>query len=92
MIVIADPQMNAVRQLNGLASWLDRASDGWLNKPIGYLRSDRLRGYDSAKHPRTFMPINGCAPRSRGLHAAIDAGAVRVLANRLTAAEVEARL
>ena len=92
MIVIADPQLNAVRQLNGLASWLDPASGGWLHKPIGYLPSDRLRGYDSAKHPRTFMPINGCAPRSRGLHQAVDAGAVRVLANGLTAAEVEARL
>ncbi|MBP8295881.1 MAG: hypothetical protein KAX84_07210 [Burkholderiales bacterium] len=92
MIVIADPKLDAVRQLNGLASWLDPASAGWLHKPIGYLPSDRLRGYDSAKHPRTFMPINGCAPRSRALHQAVDAGAVRVLANGLTAAEVEARL
>ncbi len=92
MIVIADPQMNAVRQLNGLASWLDPASGGWLHKPIGYLPSDRLRGYDSAAYPRTFMPINGCGPRSRALHAAVDAVAVRVLANGLTTAEVEARL
>ena len=92
MIVIADPKLDAVRQLNGLASWLDPASGGWLHKPIGYLPSDRLRGYDSAAHPRTFMPINGCAPRSRGIHAAVDAGAVRVLANGMTAAEVEARL
>jgi|JI10StandDraft_1071094.scaffolds.fasta_scaffold19637_1 hypothetical protein len=92
MIVIADPKLDAVRQLNGLASWLDPASGGWLHKPIGYLPSDRLRGYDSAAHPRTFMPINGCAPRSRGIHAAVNAGAVRVLANGLTAAEVEARL
>ncbi len=92
MIVIADPKLDAVRQLNGLASWLDPASGGWLHNPIGYLPSDRLRGYDSAAHPRTFMPINGCAPRSRGIHAAVNAGAVRVLANGLTAAEVEARL
>ena len=92
MIVIADPKLDAVRQLNGLASWLDPASGGWLHKPIGYLPSDRLRGYDSAAHPRTFMPINGCAPRSRGIHAAVNAGAVRVLANGLTAAEVEAGL
>jgi len=92
MIVIGDPKRDAVRQLNGLASWLDPASGGWLHKPIGYLPSDRLRGYDSAAHPRTFMPINGCAPRSRALHPAIDAGAVRVLADGLSAAELEARL
>ncbi len=92
MIVIGDPKRDAVRQLNGLASWLDPASGGWLHKPIGYLPSDRLRGYDSAAHPRTFMPINGCAPRSRALHPAIDAGAVRVLADGITAGEVEARL
>ena len=47
MIVIGDPKRDAVRQLNGLASWLDPASGGWLHKPIGYLPSDRLRGYDS---------------------------------------------
>lgn len=92
MIVIGDPKRDAVRQLNGLASWLDPASGGWLHKPIGYLPSDRLRGYDSAAHPRTFMPINGCAPRTRALHPAIDAGAVRVLADGLSAAELEVRL
>lgn len=92
MVVIGDPKRDAVRQLNGLASWLDPASGGWLHKPIGYLPSDRLRGYDSAAYPRTFMPINGCGPRSRALHPAIEAGAVRVLADGLSAAELETRL
>lgn len=92
MIVIADPQRNAVRQLNGLASWLDPTSGGWLHKPIGYLPSDRLRGYDTAAHPRTFMPINGCAPGSRLIDPAINAGAMRVLAHNLSLADLEARL
>ncbi len=92
MIVIADPQRNAVRQLNGLASWLDPASGGWLHKPIGYLPSDRLRGYDTAAHPRTFMPINGCTPGSRLIDPAINAGAMRILAHNLSLADLEARL
>lgn len=92
MIVIADPKRQAVRQLNGLASWLDPASGGWLHKPIGYLPSDRLRGYDTATHPRTFMPINGCAPGSRLIDPAINAGAMRVLAHNLSLADLEARL
>ncbi|HPN06965.1 MAG TPA: hypothetical protein PK050_14235 [Hyphomonadaceae bacterium] len=92
MIVIADPQRQAVRQLNGLASWLDPVSGGWLHKPIGYLPSDRLRGYDTAAHPRTFMPINGCAPGSRLIDPAINAGAMRVLAYNLSTADLEARL
>ena len=92
MIVITDPQRQAVRQLNGLASWLDPVSGGWLHKPIGYLPSDRLRGYDTAAHPRTFMPINGCAPGSRLIDPAINAGAMRVLAYNLSTADLEARL
>lgn len=92
MIVIADPKLDAVRQLNGLASWYDTAAQCWRHKPIGYLPSDRLRGYDTAAHPRTFMPINGCAPRSRNIAAALETGAARVLAEGLTATEVERRL
>ena len=92
MIVIADPKRHAVRQLNGLASWLDPVSGSWLHKPIGYLPSDRLRGYDTAVHPRTFMPINGCAPGSRLIDHAINAGAMRVLAYNLSTADLEARL
>lgn len=92
MIVIADPQRNAVRQINGLASWLDPATGGWLHKPIGYLPSDRLRGYDTAAHPRTFMPINGCAQGSRLIDPAINAGAMRILAHNLSLADLEARL
>lgn len=90
MVVIADPAMNAVRQLNGLASWFD--GEAWRHKPIGYLSSDRLRGYDTQAHPRTFMPINGCAPGSRAIRDAIGAGAIRPLAQGLSAAEVETRL
>ena len=66
MIVVVDPELNAVRQINGLASWYDRAGQRWRHKPIGYLRSDRLRGYDTLEHPRTFLPINGAPPGSRG--------------------------
>ncbi len=92
MIVIADPQLNAVRQLNGLASWYDGAANCWRHKPIGYLPSDRLRGYDTAAHPRTFMPINGCAPGTRNISEAVNLGAMRVLANNLTQAEIESGL
>ncbi len=92
MVVVADPANNAVRQLNGLASWYDGAAGAWRHKPIGYLSSDRLRGYDTKTHPRTFMPINGCAPGSWRIGEAVRCGAMRVLADRLSAAEVEARL
>ena len=92
MVVIADPTMNAVRQLNGLASWFDAPGGAWRHKPIGYLSSDRLRGYDSAVHPRTFMPINGCAPGSRAIDEAVKSGAMRVLARGLSAERVEAQL
>jgi hypothetical protein len=92
MVVIADPAMNAVRQLNGLASRYDAASGAWRHKPIGYLSSDRLRGYDTKAHPRTFMPIHGCAPGAWHIGEAVRGGAMRVLADGLSAAEVEARL
>jgi len=92
MVVIADPAMNAVRQLNGLASWFDTPGGAWRHKPIGYLPSDRLRGYDTRAHPRTFMPINGGAPGSRTVGDAVKSGAMRVLAEGLSAEQVEARL
>ena len=82
-----------MRQLNGLASWYDRSEQVWRNKPIGYLWTDRLRGYDTKTHPRTYMPINGASgpgleyrPRHR------KSGAARVLANGLTAEDVERRI
>jgi hypothetical protein len=92
MIVIADASGRAVCQLNGLASWYDREALCWRHKPIGYLPSDRLRGYDSGRHPRTFMPINGCAPGARAIGEAVKTGAVRVLVDGLSAADVEIRL
>ena len=92
MIVIADPSGRAVRQLNGLASWWDEAAGTWRHKPIGYLPSDRLRGYDSKANPRTYMPINGSEAPNWFLAPAIVAGAVRVLAENLSRDAVEARL
>jgi hypothetical protein len=92
MIVIGDARGQAVRQLNGLASWYDATAKVWRNKPIGYLPSDRLRGYDSKTHPRTFMPINGAAGPDWRLAPAIETGAMRVLADGLTAETVEQRL
>jgi hypothetical protein len=92
MLVVADPAGLAVRQINGLASWWDRAGACWRHKPIGYLPSDRLRGYDTASHPRTFMPIHGCAPRSRDLRPALETGCASVLADGLGHEEAGARL
>lgn len=92
MIVVADPKGQAVRQINGLASWYDRTSTSWRHKPIGYLRTDRLRGYDTLVHPRTFMPMHGTELGSRAVGAAIDQGAMRVLADRLSEADVAERL
>jgi hypothetical protein len=92
MVVIADPRLNAVRQFNGLASWYDRQTNAWRCKPVGYLKSDRLRGYDTLSHPRTFMPINGIAPASRALGPAIENGAVKVLADNLSEADLKARV
>lgn len=89
MILVVDPKLNAVRQVNGLASWYDHAHQRWRHKPIGYLKSDRLRGYDTHRHPQTFLPINGAALRSRAVGEAIERGSVRVLADRLTESDVE---
>jgi hypothetical protein len=92
MIVVADPKLYAVRQFNGLASWYDRQGQRWCHKPIGYLRTDRLRGYDTLSHPRTFMPMNGAALGSRAIGEGLERGALRVLADGLSEADVEARL
>jgi hypothetical protein len=92
MIVIADASGRAVRQINGLASWFDNEQHAWRHKPIGYLPSDRLRGYDTKNHPRTFMPINGALLPDWNIAPAIATGAARVLANDLTRDEVEERL
>ena len=88
LIVLANPQGEAVRQLNGLASWLEPTSGMWRHKPIGYLPSDRLRGYDTAMHRQSWMPINGVATGSSRLAAAIASGAARILADGLTEADV----
>ena len=92
MIVIANPAGAAVRQINGLASWFETESGAWRHKPIGYLWSDRLRGYDTKAHPRTFMPINGCTGPRWELAPAVRTGAVRVLAEGLSVAEVDQRI
>src|SRR5690606_18469299 len=92
MIVVADSEGRAVRQLNGLASWYDRTGACWRHKPIGYLPSDRLRGYDTRTHPRTFMPINGADPRGWRVASALESGAARVLLTGLTAEQLEDRL
>lgn len=88
MIIVGDPAGNAAREINGLASWFDRANQRWRHKPIGYLSTDRLRGYDTKDHPRTFLPINGVGLRSRQLGPALETGAVKVLADKLSDADV----
>lgn len=92
MVVIADPRGVAVRQLNGLASWYDRTQKTWHNKPIGYLWTDRLRGYDTKTHPRTYMPINGASGPDWNIRPAVASGAARILADGLTAEDVERRI
>lgn len=92
MIVIADASGRAVRQINGLASWFDEEHHAWRHKPIGYLPTDRLRGYDSKTHPRTFMPINGSASPDWTLAPAIAAGAVRVLADGFARDQIDQHL
>jgi hypothetical protein len=89
MIILAEPTGEMVRQLNGLASSL--GPTGWRHKPIGYLPSDRLRGYDSKAHPETLMPVNGVWP-GRSLKAAIAKGAVQVLADGLEETTAARRL
>jgi hypothetical protein len=91
LIVVANPAGDAVRQLNGLASWLDPAG-GWRHKPIGYLPTDRLRGYDTQTHRQTWMPVNGLAAGSLRLSPAVASGAARVLADDLSEADLAARL
>lgn len=89
MIVVARGGA-AVRQINGLASWRDGGR--WRTKPIGYLPTDRLRGYDTALHPRTALPIHGVPPGSWTLAPAIASGATPILADKLTEADVAAIL
>ena len=92
LAALVDPSGLAVRQINGLASWWDGRACCWRHKPIGYLPSDRLRGYDTRSHPRTFMPMHGCPPRSRQLAAAIASGRAQVLATYASLQEAEAAL
>jgi hypothetical protein len=92
MIVVADPSGRAVRQLNGLASWFDNEAHAWRHKPIGYLPTDRLRGYDTKAHPRTFMPINGATLPEWNIAPAVAVGAACTLADDLTRDEVDQRL
>jgi hypothetical protein len=92
MIVVANPAGEATRQLNGLASWFDPGGGAWRHKPIGYLPSDRLRGYDTHVHRQTWMPINGVASGSWHLKPAIETSAARVLADGLSEADLAARL
>lgn len=89
MVAIADASGNVVRQINGLASWYDADIGAWRHKPIGYLPSDRLRGYDTRSHPRTFMPVNGAAGPRWNISDALSSGAVRQLAGNLAREEVE---
>lgn len=85
MILVArDGQ--AVRQINGLASWRDAGR--WRTKPIGYLPTDRLRGYDTAQHPRTALPIHGVPLGSWTVTRAIAGGATPILVDKLSEADV----
>jgi hypothetical protein len=89
MILVVNPQGEAVRQFNGLASWLDAGA--WRHKPIGYLPSDRLRGYDTASHPTTYMPIHGTNGRTRNASTALERGCALPLVSG-SEAEIAPRL
>lgn len=80
IVVAIDPEGRPVRQLNGLASWLDAQSNRWRCKPIGHLPTDRLRGYDTLTHPRTFMPMHGCPFERGAAQRALDRGDLAALA------------
>lgn len=92
LIAVVNPDGDVARQLNGLASWFDRDSGAWRHKPIGYLPTDRLRGYDTRAHRQSWMPINGVAAGSWRIAPAVASGAARVLADGLSAAGVADRL
>lgn len=91
LILVADPSHIAVRQLNGLASWFDSRQGRWRAKPIGYLWSDRLRGYDTAERRDTYMPIHGAEPGAWRIDKAVRRGDVQPLL-RGSRREIEARL
>jgi len=91
MIIVADARSVAVRQFNGLASWFDQPAGRWRSKPIGYLWTDRLRGYDTDTHGDTFMPIHGAEPGSWRVDGAIDRGQVQALAGG-SKAEIDGRI
>lgn len=76
MVIVIDPQGRVVRQLNGLASSLDRGRGVWRPKPIGYLRSDRLRAYDTDRYPQTFLPMSGVGGRNAAAERALERGDV----------------
>ncbi len=92
MLLVIDPRQRIVRQINGLASWLEPDSGRWRHKPIGFLATDRLRGYDTRTHPRTFLPVHGVMLFSRDAAEALGRGDIAALATGLSEAEVEQRL
>jgi hypothetical protein len=91
MIILADASGFAVRQLNGLASWFDGPAGRWRSKPIGYLWTDRLRGYDTDAHRDTYMPIHGAEPGTWRVDGALQRGQVQALAVG-PKAEIDARI
>lgn len=91
MIVMVNSQGQVVRQINGLASRWDRAAGRWRCKPVGYLSSDRLRGYDTGRHPDTWLPIHGMEARWN-VAAALARGDVARLASAPSQARAEALL
>jgi hypothetical protein len=91
MIVVADPHGVAVRQLNGLARWFDAGACRWRSKPIGYLWTDRLRGYDTDAHRDTYMPIHGAEAGTWRVNGALERGHMQALASG-PKAEIDARL
>jgi hypothetical protein len=92
MILVVDPRGHIARQLNGLASWFHADEQAWRHKPIGYLRTDRLRGYDTLAHPRTWMPVHGAGWGAVDAGPAILRGDIRVLEGGLGEAGLAARL
>jgi hypothetical protein len=92
MLLVLPPDRRPPRQIHGLAGWWDRRRGRWRCKPIGYLWSDRLRGYDTLTRPDLQLPVHGLSGPGGHLDKAIAEGTVRLLSAPLSAPDAEAAL
>jgi hypothetical protein len=92
VLAVIDQGGRCVRQFNGLASALETASNSWRCKPIGFAPSDRLRIYDTAVDPHTWLSMHGARAGCHDMNQAILRGNAASLAGPLNEGELKSYL